>query len=71
MLHLNWNHILRLGCIFGALGVVASCSGTGAAVRSSSANGDDVGNGDGTTGTGGLTDRRNDQRPDRRRGKRR
>jgi len=60
MLDLHWNHILRLGSIFGALGVVASCSGTGAAVRSSSANGNDVtGNGDTTTGgtlttTGGM-----------------
>ncbi len=50
MLDLHWNHILKLGSIFGALGVVASCSGSGAAVRSSSANGDDVtGNGDDTT----------------------
>jgi|SRR5450432_191641 len=53
MLDLRWNHILRLGCIFGALGVLASCSGTGANVRRDSVNGDTP-SGDGTSGTSGT-----------------
>jgi len=53
MLDLRWNHILRLGCIFGTLGALVSCSGKGAGTRGDGVNGDNPA-GSGTSGTSGL-----------------